>query len=166
VLAVLRSSSPSGDIGWVHVAMLGTTTTTEHSHTSRAKTIITRKDMHCYHSRGIHRHLGTTVRVWCAGCNRSQGLEVSAMALGGPVMAMAALVQEESAPVLAHPHCTMAQRHWHRRFQCRSRNLQQTGGTNRCCRRRNPHSLPRTCNNLQRRVVPAPVRAARDHHWR
>jgi len=75
------------------------------------------------------------------------------------------LAQVMVALVLAR-HCTMAQGHWHRRIRCRSRNLQQTGGTNRCCRRRNPHSLPRTCNNLQRRVVPAPVRAARDHHWR
>jgi len=82
-------------------------------------------------------------------------------------LAMAALVVlEESALVLAHHRCTTAQGQWRRRSRCKSRNLLRTGGTNRCCRRRNRRNLPRTCSNLLRQVAPARVRVARDHRWR
>merc|ERR1712012_1046876 len=71
-----------------------------------AMTIITRKDMHCGHSPGTQRHLGTAVEVLCEGCSRSQEVEVSAMALAAPAMALGVLVLEESALVPAHHQCT------------------------------------------------------------
>jgi len=83
-------------------------------------------------------------------------VEVSAMALGDWVPAMA-VVLGESVLVLVHHRCTMEQGHWHRRFRCKFRNLQQTGGTNRCCRRRSQRNLPQTCSNLQSQVVTAQV---------
>jgi len=134
------------------------------------------KGKRCGHSRGTHRRLGTTVPVLYAGCNKSLGAEGSAMAMGGPAMAMAraALVAlEEPALGLAPHHCTMAQGHWHQRFRCRFRSLQRTGGTNRCSHRRSHRSLPRICSNLQRQVVLAQAMVeldqamvALDHHWR
>jgi len=127
---------------------------------------ITGKGKSCGHSQGTQHHLGTAVPELCAGCNRSQGM-VLAMALGPAMVKAALVVLEESALGLAHHHCTMAQGHWRRRFQCKFRSSQQTGGTNRCCRHRNHRNLPRICSNLRRQAAPAQVvRVAQDHHWR
>jgi len=82
----------------------------------------------------------------------------------GLVMAKAASgVLEESALGLAHHHCTTALGHWHRRFRCKFRSSQQTDGTNQCCHRRNRHSLPRICSNLQMLVAPAQVMVLAHH---
>merc|ERR1711920_577624 len=55
------------ELALVHRSSTGTTAT-ELSHASHAKTIITRKDTHCGHSRGTQRRLGTTVQALCEDC--------------------------------------------------------------------------------------------------
>merc|ERR1712154_340082 len=79
------------------------------------------------HNRGTLRRLGTIVPERCVGCNRSQGVEASAMVMGGLGLAMEVLVAlEESAPAPVHHRCKMARGHLRRRFRCKFHNLQQT----------------------------------------